>query len=127
MQLLQPGDPVPHFVVSTIEGGTLRYADLWQRRNLVLVKLPAGGPHGDYVSGLTAVAAEFRAHDTACVMTTDRIPGLPSAGVVVADRWGEIVHVATAPRAAGLPAARELLEWVEFLEHRCPECEGEAR
>jgi hypothetical protein len=46
---------------------------------------------------------------------------------VVADRWGEIVHIAAPSGIAGLPDPGELLEWLDYVEHRCPECEGETR
>jgi hypothetical protein len=44
--------------------------------------------------------------------------------VLFADRWGEVVHVEA---TAELPAATALLEWLDYVERRCPECEGEAR
>jgi hypothetical protein len=43
-------------------------------------------------------------------------------GLVVADRWGEIVHV-----AREVPRVADVLDWLDHLEQRCPECEGEAR
>jgi hypothetical protein len=124
---LQRGEAVPHFEVRTIDGHMLGYSAVWQRRNLVFVTLPTAEPYGDYVSELTALASEFHNRETTCVMTQDGIPGLPAPGVLVADRWGEIVHVATGSTLADLPPPRDLLDWVEYLQHRCPECEGEAR
>jgi hypothetical protein len=69
---------------------------------------------------------EFAAADAVCVITPDRVEGLEQGGVVIADRWGEIIHVmdgSTAP----LPAAADLLEWARYVQRRCPECEGEAK
>jgi hypothetical protein len=43
--------------------------------------------------------------------------------VLVADRWGEIVCLERARSVA----IDDLLGWLEFVEQRCPECEGEAR
>jgi hypothetical protein len=60
-------------------------------------------------------------------VTADRVPGIQSPAVVVADRWGEIVHVATTSRVDDLTSPEELLEWVDYLHRRCPECEGEAK
>jgi hypothetical protein len=48
-------------------------------------------------------------------------------GVVVADRWGEIVHVATTSQVDILTSPEDLLDWLDYLEKRCPECEGEAK
>jgi hypothetical protein len=60
-------------------------------------------------------------------MTRDDVPGLRAPGALVADRWGEIVYVAPIAEAAGSPTVAELLEWLEYVQHRCPECEGEAK
>lgn len=127
MNRLQRGDAVPHFEVRTLEGTVLGYSAVWQRQNLVLVALPAGGGDGDYLSALSARRAEFHDRASACVVTRDHVEGLPSPGVLVADRWGEIVFVATGSHVADLPPPAELLDWLEYVGHRCPECEGEAR
>lgn len=123
---LQPGDLVPHFEVKTSSGDLFSYSTIWQRRNLVLVALPAESDDR-YPSELGARKAEFQERVCACVITRDRVPGVPTPGVVVADRWGEIVHVAAPPDVAGLPTSSELLEWLNYVERRCPECEGEVK
>ena len=38
--MLQRGDLLPHFTVTTLHGDEFSYATIWQRRNLVLVALP---------------------------------------------------------------------------------------
>jgi hypothetical protein len=50
------------------------------------------------------------------------VTGVPRPGALVADRWGEVVHVED-----GWPTVSSLLEWLDYVAHRCPECEGEAR
>ena len=60
-------------------------------------------------------------------MTRDTVPGLPAPAALVADRWGEIAYVATAPTLDGLPAPSTLFDWLDYVVQRCPECEGEAR
>jgi hypothetical protein len=45
----------------------------------------------------------------------------------VADRWGEIVYIAGGVQVAELPSPHELADWVSYVQHRCPECEGEAK
>jgi hypothetical protein len=47
-----------------------------------------------FVDQLTAQMSELTGDDSACVITRDSVSGVPSPGVVVADRWGEIHHVA---------------------------------
>src|SRR5687768_5242965 len=95
--MLQQGDSVPHFEVKTIGGELFSYSTIWQRRNLVLLAIPAAESEapGTYVSQVEARRPEFIAKDAECVVTADRVPGIQSPAVVVADRWGEIVHVAT--------------------------------
>lgn len=39
--MLQPHDLIPHFHLTDVEGRRVRYADLWQRRTLVLGSLRA--------------------------------------------------------------------------------------
>jgi hypothetical protein len=46
---------------------------------------------------------------------------------VIADQWGEIVHLVAAIDVDHMPTPRELLERVEYVASRCPECEGEAK
>ena len=123
---LQRGDQVPHFEVRTLSGDRFSYSSIWQQKNLVLVTL-ADQIESGYASELAARAPEFDSRETSCVITGDRITGLPAPGALVADRWGEIVHVAASPDAQGLPAASDLIDWIDYVRIRCAECEGEAR
>lgn len=127
--MLQRGDSVPHFQVQTVQGERFNYASIWQRRNLVLVALPAAETERltSYVSHLMARMPEFTAKNAECVVTRDRVPAIQGPAVVVADRWGEIVHLATTSQVEALTSPEELLDWVDYLGRRCPECEGEAR
>ena len=65
--------------------------------------------------------------ETEWIVTRDPVEGLPCPGIVVADRWGEIAHVVHSSQVEDLPPADELIEWVRYLQYRCPECEGEAK
>jgi hypothetical protein len=128
--MLQPGDLVPHFEVTNLQGETVSYSTMWQRRNLVLVTVPASDPDGTFATYVSRLTAEMPASawaDTTCVITRDTVLGLPSPGVVVADRWGEIVHVARGSHVGELPRPLEIGEWVDYVQRQCPECEGEAK
>jgi hypothetical protein len=116
---LQRGDSVPHIEVSTLGSGVFTYREIWQHKNLVLVALPEAPADEAYSSELARHAADFHDVNSVCVVTRDRIPGLAAPGVLVADRWGEIVHVAVAPEVSGLPAAPDLIEWLHFVRRRC--------
>ena len=127
--MLQRGDFVPHFEVKTIGGDLFSYSTIWQRRNVVLLLLPAGDSEstGRYVSRLLARTSEFTANDTECVVTREPAPGIHGPSVTVADRWGEMVHVSSTSEVEDLPSPEDLLHWVDYLERRCSECEGEAK
>jgi AhpC/TSA family len=127
--MLQRGDSVPRFEVKTVGGELFSYSTIWQRRHLVLLALPAAQSEAaeTYISELMARRSEFTAKDAECVVTGDRVPGIHSPAAIVADRWGEIVHIATTSRVEDLASPEELLDWVDYLQRRCPECEGEAK
>jgi hypothetical protein len=127
--MLQRGDLVPHFTVRTLRGDEFSYATIWQRRNLVLVALPAtdSEPARSYVSELTARGAEFSAGDCDCVITHDRMHAIPSPAVLIADRWGEVIHIEAKSDIRDLPQVDDVLEWVGYVQRRCPECEGESK
>jgi hypothetical protein len=120
---------VPHFSVTTIDGELCPYAELWQKKNLLLVLLP-GTTSSDvdgYVSVLRDHSGDLNQTDTTCVITRDRVPGVASPAVVIADRWGEIAYVAEAGSVSELPPYDTLVAWLRHIQSRCPECEGEAR
>lgn len=130
MNQLQRGDSVPHFALRRPDGSTWDYsATTWQRKNLLLLTLPADTEVADviYVDQLLKHSADLLALDTTWVLTRETIQGLPTPGVLVADKWGEIYLVAGAPHLSELPAASEILECLRYVEHECPECQGEAR
>ena len=127
--MLSVGELLPHVEATTVTGERFMYSHVWQRRNLVLVVLPID----DEVAGVAYDAqlrdqmVPFCAADTACIVTLDRVSGLPSRAVAIADQWGEIAYVAPVDDPSRLPSPTDLLEWVSYLQRRCPECEGEAK
>jgi hypothetical protein len=123
--VLQPGDHVPHFGVRAVGGETVSYTTIWQRRHLVLITARDDDREPLRDAQLAERLAELP--DTALVITTAEVPGLPPPAVLIADRWGEIVHVASATRTRELPDADEIADWISHIRTRCPECEGEAR
>ena len=125
--MLQPHDQVPHFVVTDLDGRTVAYDTIWQHAHLLLVSLGnAATPDESLLRDVSAIGA-LAADDLVVVVTRDAVPGLPSTGAIVADRWGEIVHVAPAAEVWNLPSAEDLAEWIAYIRIQCPECEGEAR
>jgi hypothetical protein len=114
---------VPHFEVTTVDGHRVRYQELWQRRALVLVIVTASERNAaaSYASQLGARRSEFEDAEATVVVTPDAVPGLSPRGVVIADRWGEILHIASPPPGE-FPSVDELLSWVRFARIQCPEC-----
>ena len=126
--MLQRGDAVPHFEVRTVEGELFSYSSIWQRKNLLLVTLPAlDSGSTAYMSDLSTRFQDLADQDLECVITRETIPGVAGSAVVVADRWGEVVFSVGKSDVGHLPAPQELVDWVTYLNNQCPECEGEAR
>ena len=127
--MVQKGDLVPHFAVQDLRGETVSYATIWQRKNLVLLCLPCADSESsrNYASQLAAQKAEFTRHDTELIITRDTVRDISGPAVLVTDRWGEVIYIASESAIADLPPPSELLEWVHYVQSRCPECEGEAR
>jgi hypothetical protein len=113
---------------TTVRGERFAYSDL-AATNLLLVSLVQTEATGsaNYLTQLSALMPQLTARDTECVITRDCVSGIPCLGVVVADRWGEICYVAHVTSVADLPIARELIEWLDYLQNKCPECEGEVK
>lgn len=124
---LKRGDHVPHFEVRPIDGGVFTYRTIWQRKTLLLIVLRPSSSDDKYVSDLRARESEFQQLETECVITRERVAGLPGPAVLLADRWGEIIHIISASESARLPSPEDLLGWLEYIQNRCPECEGETK
>ncbi len=126
--MLQERGQVPFFELTTLDGERVRYRDLWQLKNLLLIVLPVRTEAADrYLSEIRARMTELTAHDTAVTITSDSVDGMPSPGVLVADRWGEIHYVTAILLDQQEPHPDALLEWLRYIQYRCPECEGEAK
>jgi hypothetical protein len=125
--MLNKGDHVPQFELTTIDDVRVKYADLWQKKNLVLVCIPDDDSEDaqSYVQQLREALPALAAHDAVVVVTTTRVEGIPLPGCAVADRWGELQWVAGPEQAKDLPSAHEISAWLHYVEIQCPECEGE--
>jgi hypothetical protein len=122
---LTRGSLLPHFQAATLEGGTLRYADLWQKSNLVLLVLPRGAAAEGlaYLSDLRERLAAAGAGDTAAAAVHGPVEGLPDPAVILSDRWGEVIDIQPiGDGAANWPAPGDVVDWVDFIRRRCPEC-----
>jgi hypothetical protein len=94
--MLHVHDLVPHFTISTAAGQQLAFGSLWQRKMLLVVCVPRQSQTAEaYGRVLNAAFCEARFGDAACVVTTDAVSGLACPSAIVADRWGEIVFVAS--------------------------------
>jgi hypothetical protein len=128
--MLQAGEMLPMFVVANrLDGKRVDYRDIWQRNHIVLISAPDDDRTvDDYVGSIrTGETTALQEPDTAVVLTSEPIAGVPTPGLVIADRWGEVRYVAAASRAAALPPPEAVAEWLHSLRTECPECEGETR
>ncbi len=122
---LRRGDLVPHFETATVDGRPFRYADVWQRSNLVLLILPrsAGAGARGYVADLEARVAKLMPANSVVAAVQGPVAGLPDSSIVLSDRWGEIAHIIELPAAVtAWPDAGDVVEWLEFIRMKCPEC-----
>lgn len=122
---LSPGDLIPTFEGETGDGRRLQYQEVWQRRNVVLLVLSATAraEASSYLTAVEARVSKLRPDDTTLVICDHRINGVPLGTVVVADRWGEIAYIQElTSHPAEWPSVDEILEWVEFIRVKCPEC-----
>ena len=113
-----------------MDGRAFAYSTIWQRMNAVLVILPdfeTDESSRSYAARLMDLTPDWKAANTECIITRETVAGVSAAAVAVADRWGEIVYLADASGPARLPDPEDLLDWIRYLENRCPECEGEAK
>ena len=125
--MLQRGDRVPHFELTTLDGERVSYNAIWQQQHLLLLILPSQSADDEpsYLKALNVEAPKF--NDVAFVVTRDAIAGTRAPAVVVADRWGEVIYAAAAGSVRELSRVEELVEWIEYVRNKCPECEGEAK
>jgi hypothetical protein len=124
---LQKGDRVPHFEVAQSDGTRVSYATgIWQHRNLLLVSIgdDESAVVQETVADLRERAEDIESLEAVCLVTRDQVPGVPTPGMVIADRWGEIFRVAD---AASWMRADDVVDWLQYLQYKCPECEGEAK
>ena len=117
---------VPHFDVTALDGHRVRYEEIWQHRNLVLLLVSPSQREAAarYASQLEAHRCEFEDAETTVVVTADAVPGLAPPRVVIADRRGEILDIETpsGDDALRFPTVDEVLSWVRFARIQCPEC-----
>jgi hypothetical protein len=79
--------------------------------------------NAEHAEKLSARHHDLTAAGAALVIASEPVAGVPAPSVVIADSWGEIVHVVRAEVfAAAKPNPGELLEWVSFVRMQCPEC-----
>lgn len=126
--MLQRSDQVPHFQVTALDGHAVAYETFWQHRHLLLICVDdaddaASARLGAVARDLAARAADVDGLGARLVVTHDEVPGVPRPGVVIADRWGEVFTVIDDPARFD---ADDLVEWLRWLQMKCPECEGEA-
>lgn len=122
--MLARKDRFPHVSVRCIDGSVFDYDDVWQQRHLLLVALAEEGAdrledEARYLADLSAHEDALQRYDTRMVVTREAIAGMPRPGVLVADRYGEIVTVSTADGAASLPDAADLEDWARLIAHAC--------
>jgi hypothetical protein len=85
----------------------------WEGRVVIVVPGPLGSA--------SALRASLGPSFTVLSDADDRAALVDGAGVVVADRYGQVFFVGEAGGAHAFPPPREVEEWLKFLATQCPE------
>lgn len=123
------GDLVAHFTALLRDGTLFDSAEIWQRRNLLLVVLPEDTSKEvrRYAAALDDKTDAIVGFTARCVITSQPVADISPAGLVIADRWGEVYFAVSGVSVSNLPNVVEILECLRYIEHECPECQGEVR
>lgn len=121
-ETLVRGELLRDIPVQTAGGQQARLSDFRGRRNIVLF-FP-----GD-VSRAPSVISEVASHpdlgyeEAVVLIASDAearaLYSAPKSALFIADRYGEIFFSVRHPDP--LPDASEVLKWLEFINHQCPE------
>ncbi len=146
--LLKVGRNTPLFMLPSTQGGRMGPGALRSRYNMVLTFVGSGVEAEAYLLALQAVypvilASQARlpavvsmslpeAGEVAAKLalqfplladpdgeTARRMLGSPAAALCVADRYGQVVSLETAPSAGGLPSPGSALEWLDYILMQC--------
>ncbi|HEU4566240.1 MAG TPA: hypothetical protein VFS05_16375 [Gemmatimonadaceae bacterium] len=146
-QAMAVGDFLPYLTLPAPGGAAPVALRRLGREATVLVRVHAAACEEcrRYLAELAAAAPDFRAWDGrvvavapepedgealrgavpgAVIIASDAEEAAPlagGAGVVIADRFGQVYHMYDAGEGHGWPAPRELEEWLRFLATQCPE------
>jgi hypothetical protein len=85
----------------------------WEGRVVVLVPGP--------LSAASALRADLELPFVVVGDVDDRAPLVNGAGVIIADRYGQVYYVGVAGFGHEFPAPLALEEWLKFLATQCPE------
>lgn len=126
--MLTTGARLPSMTVRDEVTGRIFGLRVIRRESVALALLhPPGCAACDaYRRALADALAAFADWDGRAVVTTGTAEvadalDVTIPAVIIADRYGQVYHVATAEDADGLLDARELEEWLRFLGTQCPE------
>lgn len=123
--MLRRGDLITHFDGTDVDGRGVPYDQLCQHRNVVLFVLSKylAAAASTYLRALEVRLSELKPPDTSLVISDHALADLPQPSIAISDRLGEIVHIEQlAAEPERWPPIDEILEWVEFIRVRCPEC-----
>lgn len=92
---------------------------VWSGRPLVVLPVSEGG--GEEQTEMSASGVELLADPDGEAHRRCGVRG-GEAALFIADRWGQVYHVARASAEAELPGVDEIEEWMRYLSTQCPEC-----
>lgn len=148
---LSIGKLIPLFSLPSTAGGSSGPGALRSRYNVVLTFVGRGQEERDYLIALCEAYPQVAAESARvlCVVQGDiddaeklrstlslpfqllvdadgsvterMLGGTHLRALCVADRYGEVVHLAVAAEGQRLPAPQIALDWLAFIQSQCPE------
>ncbi len=148
-ELPSKGHRLRDFELTSTRGDKVRLSDYRGHANLVIAVADTRGETAELLSQLDSRYPQIRAEDAevlliappdATELPEHRFPILvdgdgrmhrelgaeinpPQAAVYVADRFGEVYGAYRTADGHPLPSVGEVLNWLEFINRQCPECE----
>jgi hypothetical protein len=144
MVAIQPEILLPSFEVLSTAGQRIRSVEYRQRRNLLLAFLDEPARE-EYLGSLCACVAAFRACNAQVLAFLgygyaaegicypfplvadperrfwERF-GIDASALVMTDQFSSIRKILWVPSTHPLPPVGEVVEWLEFIDLRCHEC-----
>lgn len=119
------GDRLPNVEAHTLDGRAVHTGEFGQRQAVALIVIgpreAAVSPWRNWLDDLGALRPEFASLETVVAVSHDLVEGCEFPTALVADRWGEIMHLRRLVVAGDRvePSPADIVEWARNVHYRC--------